>query len=197
MHHYKCQNVYISATSSERIVDTLECFPSNSPTPQLSSTERLLMAENDTTNALRQPHPEVPFSQVGDDTITALTQLAEIFKNQFQKPKSPKLTHAPIKEAKNKRLTVGGNILDNSSDVATSIADITAFKFLIKSTLSTEDAAMMMMEINYYYMGTLLPRYEYMRMLLSRFPEEIVTKYNLAKLAVDGWGYIEIRKGMY
>jgi hypothetical protein len=28
MHHYRCQNVYISATASERIVDTLEFFPS-------------------------------------------------------------------------------------------------------------------------------------------------------------------------
>jgi hypothetical protein len=47
------------------------------------------MTTNDTTNALKLPHPEVPFSNVGDDTITALTQLAEIFKNNFQKPKSP------------------------------------------------------------------------------------------------------------
>jgi hypothetical protein len=36
-----------------------------------------------------------------------------------------------------------------------------------------------------------------MKMLLSRFPEEIVQKYNLNALAVDGWVYIEIRKGMF
>jgi hypothetical protein len=34
-------------------------------------------------------------------------------------------------------------------------------------------------------------------MLLSRFPEEIITKYNLRILAVDGWVYIKIRKGMH
>jgi hypothetical protein len=34
-------------------------------------------------------------------------------------------------------------------------------------------------------------------MLLSRFPEEIIQKYNINALAVDGWVYIEIRKGMY
>jgi hypothetical protein len=45
------------------------------------------------------------------------------------------------------RLTVGGDILDYSGDVATSMADITTFKILINSTLSTEDAAMMMMDI--------------------------------------------------
>jgi hypothetical protein len=35
MHHYWCQNVYISITASERIVDTLELFPNNYQMPQL------------------------------------------------------------------------------------------------------------------------------------------------------------------
>jgi hypothetical protein len=35
-----------------------------------------------------------------------------------------------------------------------------------------------------------------MRMLLSIFPEETMSKYNLKALVVDGWVYIEIRKGM-
>jgi hypothetical protein len=56
---------------------------------------------------------------------------------------------------------------------------------------------MMMMDIKNYYLGTPLPRFEYMKMLLSRFPEKIIQKYNLNDLAVDGWVYIEIRKGMY
>jgi hypothetical protein len=56
---------------------------------------------------------------------------------------------------------------------------------------------MMMMDIKNYYLGTSLPRFEYMKMLLSRFHEEIIQKYNLNSLAVDGWAYIEIRKGMY
>jgi hypothetical protein len=53
MHHYRCQNVYISATASERIVDTLEFFPHNYQMPQLSSADRLIMAANDMTNALQ------------------------------------------------------------------------------------------------------------------------------------------------
>jgi hypothetical protein len=92
---------------------------------------------------------------------------------------------------------VGGARLDYSGFVATSTADITTFKILINNTLSTKDAAMMMMNIKKYYLGTPLPRYEYMIMLLSRFPAEIVEKYNLKALAVDDWFYIEIRKGMY
>jgi hypothetical protein len=85
MHHYRCQKVYISSTASKRIVDTLESFPHNSPMLQLSSTDRLLMPTNDISNALKHPHPEVPFAQVRDDKITALAQLAAIFKKRVSK----------------------------------------------------------------------------------------------------------------
>jgi hypothetical protein len=324
--------------------------------PQLSSSDRLIMAANDMSNALKHPHREVPFSHVGDDTIAALTKLAEIFKTKFQKvrtqglpnvpataskhtiptslfhtilaspmhqqrqtrsqtiintrdttnapliprvitpmttrpapprvpirsqnlsprnlsqddfwdmetsnmaielgnnhwsqkhhvnavvhpitgremeytalmkypslqplwkrgfgnelgrlfqgirdipgtdtcffveltniPKDRKITYGKIvcdykphkKEKERVRLTVGGDRLDYSGDATTSTADITTFKILINSTLSTADEAMMMMDIKNYYLGTPLPRFEYMKMLLSRFPEEIVDKYNL------------------
>jgi hypothetical protein len=56
---------------------------------------------------------------------------------------------------------------------------------------------MMIMDIKNYYLGTPLTRFEYMKILLSRFPEEIVDKYNLGALAIDGWVHIKIRKGMY
>jgi hypothetical protein len=89
MHHYRCQNVYISATASERIVDTLKFFPHNYQMPQLSPTDRLLMAAKDMTDALQNPHPEVPFASVGDDTISALADLAAIFKLKLQQTPSP------------------------------------------------------------------------------------------------------------
>jgi hypothetical protein len=365
MHHYRCQNVYISTTASERIVDTLEYFPHNYQMPQLSSTDRFLMAAKDMTDALQNPHPEDPFTSVGDDTIAALTDSAAIFKLKLRQTPSPanqaapagvvqrgslaptsnpilnspmpiarqtrsqttihtqdipnvplpprvvaprtilqppprvptgsqglsprnlseddfcgmdsthmaislehthwsqqhhanavihpvtgkemeysalmkdprlqplwtrgfgnecgrlfqgirdipgtdtcffiklknipkdKITYGKIvcdykphkKEKERVRLTVGGDRLDYSGDVATSTADITTFKILINSTLSTEDATMMMMDKKNYYLGTPLPWFEYMKMLLSRFPEEIIQKYNLNAL--------EIRKGMY
>jgi hypothetical protein len=120
-------------------------------------------------------------------------------------PKDRKITYGKIvcdykphkKEKERVRLTVDGDRLVYSGDVATSTADITTLKFLINSTLSTEDATMMMMDIKNYYLGTPLPRFEYMKVLLSRFPEKIIHKYNLNALAVEGWVYIEIRKYMY
>jgi hypothetical protein len=89
MDHYRCQNVYILATTSERIVDTLEFFPHNYQMPQLSSTKRLLMAAKDMTDALQNPHPEVPLARVGDDTISALADLAAIFELKLRQTPSP------------------------------------------------------------------------------------------------------------
>jgi hypothetical protein len=97
MHHYRCQNLYISTTASERIVDTIEFFPHNYQMPQLSSTDRLLMAAKDMTDALQNPHPEEPFTSVGDDTIAALTDLAAIFKLKLQQTPSPATQAAPAK----------------------------------------------------------------------------------------------------
>jgi hypothetical protein len=94
-------------------------------------------------------------------------------------PKDRQITYGKIvcyykphkKEKERVRITVGDDRLDYSGHVATSTADITTFKILINITLSTKDAEMMMMDIKNYYLVTPFPRYEYMRMLLSRFPE--------------------------
>jgi hypothetical protein len=53
---------------------------------------------------IKNSHSAVPFAQVGDDTIAALTQLADIFKNKFQKVKAPELSNSPIRPPKTKDL---------------------------------------------------------------------------------------------
>jgi hypothetical protein len=63
--------------------------------------------------------------------------------------------------------------------------------------LSTKDAKMMMMDIKNYYLGTPLPTYEYMPLPISILPLDIIEKYKLTHLAVNGWVYLEICKGMY
>jgi hypothetical protein len=78
-------------------VDTLEFFPHNYQLPELSSTDRLLMAVKDMTGAFQNPHPAVPFASVGDDTIAALTDLAAIFKLKLQQAPSPATQASPPK----------------------------------------------------------------------------------------------------
>jgi hypothetical protein len=84
MHHYRCQNVNILTTASERIVETLEFFPHNYQIPQLSSKDRLLMAVKDMTDAFQNLHPKVPFTSVGGDTVKVPADLAAVFKLKLQ-----------------------------------------------------------------------------------------------------------------
>jgi predicted RNase H-like nuclease len=58
---------------------------------QISSTEKLLMSASDMTDNVKNPHPNVPFTTIGDDTSTPLSQLVAIFKDKFQKPSAPEL----------------------------------------------------------------------------------------------------------
>jgi hypothetical protein len=83
------------------------------------------------------------------------------------------------------RPTAGGDRLDYSGDTATSTSDITTFKILINSTLSTSGAKMMMMDIKNYNVGTPLPLYEYMQLPISILPLAIIEKYDLTCLAVN------------
>jgi hypothetical protein len=114
MHHYRCQNVYISITASECIVDTLELLPHNYQMPQLSSTDRLLMADKDMTDAFQNAHPDVPFASVGDDTIVALTDLAAIFKLKLQQAPSPATQASPAKVVPRPSLILSATQILNS-----------------------------------------------------------------------------------
>jgi hypothetical protein len=62
MQRYRCQNVYITSSASEHIVNTLEFFPHNLPMPQMSSTDRVIMPAQDVTDTLKHPPPAVPFA---------------------------------------------------------------------------------------------------------------------------------------
>jgi hypothetical protein len=111
MHHYRCQNIYISSTANERIVDTLEFFQHNYQIPQLSSTDRLIMAAKYMMNALQNPHTEVPFAQIVDDTIVALAELAAIFKIKLRQTLAATLRAAPLKVIQRPGLAESSNPL--------------------------------------------------------------------------------------
>jgi hypothetical protein len=69
----------------------------------MSFTDRLLIAAQDMTGALKQPRPDVPFATIGDDTIPALATLADIFTRKFKHTVAPAMPHAPVKAAENKQ----------------------------------------------------------------------------------------------
>ena len=52
-------------------------------------------------------------------------------------------------------------------------------------------------DIKNFYLGTLLDMYEYMKILLTLFPQHIIDQYNLMSKIKNCHVYLEIRKAIY
>ena len=94
------------------------------------------------------------------------------------------------------RVTVGGDCLDYLGLTATDTANVTSLKLLHNSIISMLNSRFMTMDIKQYYYGTHISCYEYMRIPMDLIPDEVIKQYNLHKLAVNGWVYKEMFKGM-
>ncbi len=70
-------------------------------------------------------------------------------------------------------------------------------KIMRNSVISTPDAQFAGANIKNMYLKTPLNWYEYMRMPLNLFPDNIVDHYNLRRKTKNGFVYMEIQKGMY
>ena len=56
----------------------------------------------------------------------------------------------------------------------------------------------MTLDIKNFYLNTPLARYEYLRLKLSNFPDDVIEEYNLKENTTkDGFVYVEIGKVMY
>jgi hypothetical protein len=95
------------------------------------------------------------------------------------------------------RLTVGGNLIQYPGDLSTHSVDLTTSKCLWNSTISTEGANYMCLDINNFYLGTPIDSFEYIRIPIKLINQEIIVQYNLLPLVSDGHLYIEVQKGMY
>ena len=103
-----------------------------------------------------------------------------------------------INEPNRCRITVGGDRINYPYEVATPTADLLTVKLLLNSIVSTEGAKFCSVDIKNFYLCTPLKRYEYVRMNLADFPDDVIEHYNLKALAnKNGMVFVEIRKGMY
>jgi hypothetical protein len=87
---------------------------------------------------------------------------------------------------------MGGNLINYPDDCGTPTADLLSVKLLLNSIISTDNAKFMTIDIKDFYLMTPMKRYEYFRMKLDLFPQDIIDEYNLHdKVDADG------RRGMY
>jgi hypothetical protein len=105
--------------------------------------------------------------------------------------------HPNKTEPRRLRLAVGGNLIQYPDDVSTRSADLTTSKCLWNSTISTEGAKCMCLDVKNFYLGTPMDSFEYMRIPIKLTPQEIIVQYNLLPLVLDGHVYIVVQKGMY
>jgi hypothetical protein len=105
----------------------------------------------------------------------------------------------PNKEEKDHtRLTAGGNLINSPDNVGTPTADMTLFKCMVNSIISTLGACCIMVDIKDFYLNMPMTCFEYMGIMIFDIPEDIIEEYNLREIVMeDGYVYCKIRKGMY
>ena len=81
MHHYRCYKIWIKATRTERIADTIAWFLSSLTMPISSSADRVISSAQDLTRALANPSHASPLAHIAYVNRQALHQLSDIFIN--------------------------------------------------------------------------------------------------------------------
>ena len=76
-------------------------------------------------------------------------------------------------------MTAGGKLIKYPGELTTCTSDLITLKIMCNSVLSTDGGKYMCIDINNFYLGTPLDRFEYMRIPLSMFPENVIQQYHL------------------
>jgi hypothetical protein len=77
------------------------------------------------------------------------------------------------------RITLGGNLINYPGDCGTPTANLLTVKVLFNSIISTPNARFMSIDIKDFYLKTPMACYEYFRMKLELFPEDVIQEYDL------------------
>jgi hypothetical protein len=93
---------------------------------------------------------------------------------------------------------MGGNIVNYPDDCKTPTADIITIKLLLNSIISINNAKFMMIDLKDFYFMTPVTRYEYFRMKLDLFPNNIIKEYKLWDIVNNNRNiFCDVRRGMY
>ncbi len=88
-------------------------------------------------------------------------------------------------------------MIDYDGNAFVCTADLDTAKLHWNSMISTENARYMCLDIKNFYLTTALEYFEYMKIPLALFPVLTIEQYNLHKLALDVWVYIEMRRAVW
>ena len=88
-------------------------------------------------------------------------------------------------------MILGCNLIEYPGAVNTPITNLTTFKILANSIVSTKNKKYLILDIKDYYLNTEMERYKYTRLPINIIPKEIIQQYSLQDI-VDDDGYVYI-----
>jgi hypothetical protein len=96
------------------------------------------------------------------------------------------------------RITMGGNLINYPGNCGTPTADLLTVKLLLNSVIPTPNTRFMTLNLKDFYLMTPMKRYEYFRIKLELFPQDIIDLYDLQnKVDYNEYVHCEVRCGMY
>jgi hypothetical protein len=89
---------------------------------------------------------------------------------------------------------MGGNLINYPDNCSTPTADLLTVKLMFNSIISAPGAKFMTINIKDFYLMTPMDRFEYSRMKLDLFPQDIFNEYGLRdKVYTDGNVFCEVQ----
>ena len=98
------------------------------------------------------------------------------------------------------RVVVGGDKLTYAEDAGSPTTDMFKTKILLNSVISDahKGARFLSLDLKDFYLASPMKHPEFMKVNISKFPQDIIDQYNLLSLVTpEGYIYIKIQKGMY
>ena len=95
------------------------------------------------------------------------------------------------------RWTIGGDRIVYPGNKSTKTADLVTVKLLLNSTISTRGGRFMTLDLSDFYLYSVLPDPEYVRIPLTLLPPAVIERYNLQDKIYQGHVYARVDKGMY
>ncbi len=96
------------------------------------------------------------------------------------------------------RITMGGNLVNYPYNCSTPTANLLTVKLMLNSIISTPNAKFMTIDLKDFYVNTPISQYEYFRMKLDLFPQDVINEYGLQNtIDTDGNIFCEVKQGMY
>jgi hypothetical protein len=94
--------------------------------------------------------------------------------------------------------TIGRDQINSLGSTSTKTADLPTVKTLFSNVISTPDGSFMTVNLKDFFLGTPLEDwYEYIHIPVHVIPPRIMELYNLHALAINGFVYAKVQRGMY